>query len=245
MKKSLKNLFVLSLLFSTFACQNATFTKEQISEVTKEHQMIYVWSLNAILNQENKVSDFVFGGEEKNAIYVEDFRAALKDWWGVNNKNDLLSTINKLQNGKGHHQDFMRDYKGFFDITEEQFQKNLKNNPDYNDIDNLLWKNKTFYKEKGILGWDIVRTTALIGWGYQAEYLTMEEAYELSIITGTAVQKNFNSYKELSDNYLTGYLFWTQDYNKYNENVTKVKLLLEDPESAWNIFPSDYDLSKK
>ncbi len=244
--KTLPYLYLLLIAFTTFSCKKEnTLTTATIKEVTKEHQMIYVWSLNAILNQENEMSDFIFGGEEKNLAHTADYKASLKEWWEVNSKKDLEESINTLIGGRMHHPAFMEEYDGFFDISEAQFQQSLKDNPEYQDLDRILWNNKTLFKTKGILAWDIVRATALIGWGYQAGYLTMDEAYLLSLAAGTAAQQKFTSHTELYENYLAGYLYWSRDKAAYDKRAATVAALLKDTNSAWNIFPFDYDMTKK
>ncbi|MFV0305626.1 MAG: DUF1266 domain-containing protein [Moheibacter sp.] len=241
--KKIFSLIFISLLF--LSCQSDKPNKEELLEVTKEHQMVYAWALNAILNYENSVSNFIFSGEEKNALYKSEYRKALVKWWDIKSGIDLKSSIEALQNGQMHNQAFLNDYKDFFNFTEEDLKVYLNKNKEYNAIDNLVWSKKEQLQDKGIIAWDLVRAIGLVGWGYQADYLTDNEAYDYCLSISKKVQNNFSSYEEMAGNYLVGYFFWTMDEAAYNERKEIANDILKDPNSAWNTFPFDYDITKR
>ncbi|MFV0541017.1 MAG: DUF1266 domain-containing protein [Aestuariibaculum sp.] len=241
MKKILL-LTLTSLLF--FNCKSDKPNKEELLKVTKEHQMVYAWALNAILNYENSASDFIFSGEEKKTIHKSEYRKALVKWWNVKSGIDLKASIDALQNGQMHNQTFLGDYRDFFNFTEADLKAYLKENKEYNAIDNLVWSKKEQLQDKGIIAWDLVRAIGLIGWGYQADYLTDSEAYDYCLNISKKIQNNFSSYEEMADNYLVGYFFWTMDEAAYNKRKEIANNILKDSNSAWNTFPFNYDTTK-
>ena len=234
------------LLFSSlFGCKNDQITKDSITTVTKENQLIYVWSLNAILNNQNGASNVIFGGEKKTRRNESVYKDALNEWWEITDKNSLITTIENLTNGNMHHIGFKNDFSEFLNGSETEFKNDLLEAPDYKDLLEELWKNKKSLKQKGIIAWDQIRAVGIIGWGYQAGYLTKEEAYNYSISVGTKLQQNFGSYQEMIVNYNIGYFTWSNDLVAYNTRNVSASVLYKNPSALWNIFPFNYDLSKK
>ncbi len=82
MKKVILSILGCGILWS---CNSDKKTKEDVlNNVTQENQMVYAWSLNAILNSENGASDFIHGGEKNAHLYKNDYQKALKEWWECN-----------------------------------------------------------------------------------------------------------------------------------------------------------------
>tara|TARA_B110000046_G_scaffold27931_1_gene28510 strand:- start:3026 stop:3871 length:846 start_codon:yes stop_codon:yes gene_type:complete len=243
MTLTIKKIGAIILTCFALSCTEAP-NKEKLQKVTKDNQMLYVWSLNAILNKENHVTDFVFGGVEKSTLYSAMHKESLKEWWDIDSKKSLLESVSLLTEGQMHHAGFMEDYNGFFDLSEEEYQQNLKDYPKYNTLDTLIWENKTQFKEHGIIAWDIIRASGLIGMGYQSGYITYDESYALCLKVGEALQHHFTNYEDMADNYVTGYFFWSFDEKDYNARRRAANSLLKNEDSAWNIFPFDFDMTR-
>ncbi|MFV0476860.1 MAG: DUF1266 domain-containing protein [Parahaliea sp.] len=242
---TLKALIFLPLATLAGCGSEKILTKNDIANVNQDHQMVYVWSMNAILNYENSTSDFIFSGEPKRPENQAAYKGALQQWWSINNKLQFKNTMRSLENGEMHHKAFMHAYEGFFEFSEADFQENLTANPEYNAIDKLVWANREAFKEKGLLAWDLVRAIGILGWGYQAGYASKEEAYAYCLRIAQKVQANFSSHAEMADNYIAGYLYWSMDEGAYEERKKIMNTILDNKHSAWNVFPFDYSLDKK
>ncbi len=236
----------LLIFASLFGCKkNDKITKESITTVTKEKQMIFVWSFNAILNKQNGAYNDIFGGEIKIKENEASYKEALNEWWDITDKNSLLTSINDLTNGNMHHQTFKDDFTSFLNGSEADFQNELKETPEYKDLMQELWENKTTLKQKGIIAWDQIRAIGIIGWGYQAGYITLDEAYSFCLNVGSKLQANFGSYEAMITNYNIGYFIWANNLVDYNTRKAAAITIFKNPSSLWNIFPFEYDLSKK
>jgi hypothetical protein len=100
----------------------------------------------------------------------------------------------------------------------------------------LKWKNKS-----GV-AWDLCRSTHLICNGYSAGFITADEAWPLLLKNAWQVQTSFNSWHEMSDNFLDGREI---GYGFRDPQFDAAVSLLNDahePNSPWNQLPWNTDL---
>jgi len=235
------------ILFFVISCGNLgkPSKEELVQNVNQENQMIYVWSLNAILNKENTANNFIYGGEKENHTYQNDYQKALKEWWDISNRFDCKTTVEQLIAGKMHNEQFQMEFENFFTMSETEFEQTIKNETKYKALYQQLKDNKETLQKNGIIAWDLVRASSIIAWGYNARYFNKRQAYQYSLEVGKAIQENFNSYSEMSENYLLGYFYWSNDVNQFNKRMKTRQELLDNSSSVWNLFPFKYDMSPK
>ena len=61
---------------------------------------------------------------------------------------------------------------------------------------------------ESILFWDYSRAISILGWGYIAGYITIDEYLYQSVPIGLLIQKEYGSWEEAGKNYLIGYKYW-------------------------------------
>lgn len=236
----------LMIFVTLFGCnKNKEFTKESIATVTKQNQLVFIWSFNALLNQKNGGSNRIFGGEVNTTENDSSYREVLGEWWDITDKKSLETTIVALTNGNVHNTSFKTDFTAILNGSKIEFQKELLISPEYKELMIELWKNKTSLKQHGIIAWDQIRAIGIIGWGYQAGYISKDEAYSFCMKVGSKLQSYFKSYDEMIANYNLGRFFWSNNVGEYNTDKIMILDLLNDPTCIWNVFPFDYDLSRK
>ena len=71
---------------------------------------------------------------------------------------------------------------------------------------------KDFFKlgKKSLVGWDMIRYIHLCRWGALAGYMSEEEAWNRIKPVAQKLQKTFDSWEDLGDNYLIGRRFWNK-----------------------------------
>ena len=88
---------------------------------------------------------------------------------------------------------------------------------------------------KGILAWDYCRYVSLCRWGYVVGFLEEKEAWDKILYIAPLLQKTFNSWAEMGENYIIGFKYWGgRRENQYSKTYQK---LTEDPASTWNLHP--------
>jgi hypothetical protein len=104
---------------------------------------------------------------ERKPEYIEKEKESLKQWWGVSNREDLLSKLKWVDEGGGHRNLWkeMSEIKTDADaavfkakypkIEQEAFDRKLE----------IVRKYDKTFGTKGILGWDYCRLIALCRWG--------------------------------------------------------------------------------
>jgi hypothetical protein len=98
--------------------------------------------------------------------------------------------------------------------------------------------------DKSILTWDYGRLIFLCRWGYMCGYITEEEAWTIIIEIARMLQKQFDSWEDLGQNYIIGRQFWF--YEEMQKEGYKFEdafqRLVDMPSSPWNMYPWDMDL---
>ncbi len=93
-------------------------------------------------------------------------------------------------------------------------------------------------KEKNILAWDYARYIALCRWGYQAGYITEDEEWQKIMPVARLLQKTFDSWDDLGQDYLIGRKYMSYD-GKFSDNYlfeAAYKHLCTDKSSLWHRY---------
>ncbi|SIT28382.1 Protein of unknown function [Filimonas lacunae] len=217
----------------------------------------------------NAVSDLTY--EEKWAIacgadlafangqYLNDIatglgkqacRQLLSDWWDIDSAEELVETIEWLQE-EGHRlqydticqalntisvkesKTFLRSYAVNNEEEEEAVMEKLRNTRDALEL----------FREKQIIGsteqpdaliWDFARIINLCRGGFDAGYLPKQQALQYIVHCIPAIKSTYSSWKELSVAYQFARCVWNGvDVDSVALFQEGMKTLLSSPESPW------------
>jgi hypothetical protein len=199
------------------------------------------WALatSAILTEANEQRHDLLAGGRPTAAEVATWKASLREWWGVRNRNDLLRTLVWVE-AAGHRRRF------------EKMGASLPSgsgsdrDPDYARQMALVRTHYARLGKKSLLGWDYGRFVSLCRWGYLVGYLSEDEAWQWIMPKARELQKTFDSWADLGENYLIGREFWS-----LQETATQgwryraaYQRLLTNPDSPWVRIPWTLELGK-
>lgn len=155
-----------------------------------------------------------------DAGQVEKVQEYLEDTWDITNRKSAISTINSLleRGTRAKYDKFIRKMKKDGYLEQSELSMIL-------DIPDREAKEKDFryqgayraYTELGECGidaWDYCRAMRLAGLSYVAGYFTIEESLDQCLPIAQQLQKEFDSWEELTDSYRYGYMFWVQSSKK-------------------------------
>lgn len=206
------------------------------------------WALatSAILFERNRDRHDTLGGREPTPTNREDVQRLLSEWWGVTDRETLLKTLEWIEKG-GHRREFNGMGASIESLSSEQFQELLTNAQGHQEVSHRVQFVKQYYPKlwpKSLLGWDYGRYVALARWGYFVGYLTEEEAWGRIMPAAHQLQRAFDSWKELGENYLIGREFWSLEETRRNGQLYRdiYAKLMDDPGSPWNRYPWQLDL---
>ena len=203
---------------------------------------------SAILWETNKDRHDLLGIQAQTPEQFKRAKQILSEWWGVTNKETLIETMRWVKD-EGDRKHFEQLGAFVESLSDKQFQQRLAavkdNEQEYRDLQLV----KEHYKKlgpKSLLAWDYGRYVALARWGYQAGYLTEAEAWERIMPAARTLQKTYDSWADLGENYLLGREFWSVEQTKRNGHLYRVAYtrLLNDTRSPWKRYPWDTDLGR-
>ncbi|MCL2254766.1 MAG: DUF1266 domain-containing protein, partial [Lachnospiraceae bacterium] len=209
----------------------AQITQSPDSEITPEDYISWTLGCAAVLAYNNDLDPHIFGMREKNIQNTLSERSELIESWSCNNREDLIATIKRMTDA-GHNEKFI-ELAGYLSFLSNKQLDELIAESDYegaNKIRITLELSKK-WGTRGIKAWDLFRMLHLASWGYVADYLTMQEAYDLSVPVIEQLLGYFYSWDEAYENYLDGYAFWRGDNSKgssYSYRVSIYELLKDD-----------------
>lgn len=138
-------------------------------------------------------------------------RDALSRSWNVTGREDLIDTVQSMTL-LGHNQTFREmaaDVKTRSEAERTAISEASDAWPAY------MWEFTETVDEKwgdkGILAWDLFRMSNLVQWGYNAGYITYEEALSLLEPAAKRLCETFSSWDEAYENYLDGYAWWGRE----------------------------------
>lgn len=144
-------------------------------------------------------------GTQKSSILRE-----LNNSWGINNKEELLATLEELKNGL---------HQTKFEKCRKAVEENGGKDADTNTIDlakygvdkkdvNFVIQNFGKISTTGIKAWDYARYANNVNMAQGAQLLTESECDELMKSLLTTVRANYNDWKSYFDDFDMGRRFW-------------------------------------
>ena len=186
---------------------------------------------------------------ERKPEYIEKEKESLKQWWGVSNREDLLSKLKWVDEDGGHRNLWkeMSEIRNDADaavfkakypkIEQEAFDRKLE----------IVRKYDKTFGTKGILGWDYCRLIALCRWGVYSDYITKDEAWRKMMPAARVLQRDFKSWEDLGLNYVVARKFWSQEETRNSGDAFEANFqkLIKDPKSEWSKIPWNTNLAPK
>lgn len=196
----------------------------------------------------------ILGGNIRTPWITKGIRYNLKRSWDILDREDLLKRVEHLKmHGSRWIETVDLDswekvpwllslygtYKSEISSMKQELEE-LKDDGEYgSSVDNLEYLIQsvdtygTNIEKNDFLAWDYIRAIHLLWWGYVAEFLTEDEAFDMMKPFAQKLQEQFDSWDEMSANYMAGRGYW--DYDKIDQQFLEKdrQALLHDTESPW------------
>lgn len=199
-----------------------------------------------ILTERNNASHSLLGGRKRTPSSVKKLTKSLKKWWGIENRQDFIDTLQWIHDG-GHRKEFMEINDKISEIPSDKLsavKMYMERDPEkYNKfIVAINYQNEL--QNKGIFAWDYSRYVSLCGWGFIVGYITEEEAWTKIMPVAKLLQSTFESWSEFGKNFVAGREFWSWSNTQRNgeKTIKAYKKLLESSASPWVNLPWDLEL---
>jgi len=175
------------------------------------------WALgcSAVFAVANGHDPYKFGMFEKNAANATIARYILHDSWNCDNRDDLIKTVLQMTTS-GHNESFAEAYSVTSLLSDQDIkmlmEKNFEDDKDKNTVLMVLLT-KTLgdkWGDKQLKAWDWFRMIHLVGWGYVAGFIELQEAYDYMAPVIERINSTFSSWDDAVGNYLDGYAWWSQ-----------------------------------
>ena len=221
-------------------------TGESYTPPTQE-QKLWALATCAVLTESNRRRHDMLGGCERGPKEIKAWQDSLAKWWGDNNREDLLGTLNWIEEG-GHRREFdeiARDLSAATPAQLANIRIRIAANPSISNKVEIVLKYKDEFGRKSLAAWDYDRYVSLCGWGYIAGYLSEEEAWQRIMPVARLLQKTFASWKDLGNNHVVGREFWSWKHTQEGGDLTRqcYEKLLTDLSSPWVLLKWETDLS--
>ncbi|MCD6174432.1 MAG: right-handed parallel beta-helix repeat-containing protein [Planctomycetes bacterium] len=217
-------------------------------DITDEQMKRWILGCSSVLWERNRDGFDTLAGKELNKLNIESQKASISEWWGIEDRESLLKCLYGLTQRGGHNDDFIRDGRRVYKMTDEEleaFLEQYKSRPQKCNEYRIAHQYYQALGEKGILAWETTRYMCLCRWGYLCGWLDEQTAWELMIPIARHLQQQFGSWEEMGQNYLIGRHYWSLKHFKDGKELYDEALcrLLEMPSSPWNKYPWNLDLS--
>ncbi len=173
-----------------------------------------------------------------NDAIVRREKRTLSEWWGVNNRSELLEMIRVTRTGC-HNPRWLAIHKTLKEGGDVSVHNKRNSQSDFDVAVALVKEHGDQYGDRGILAWDLGRCISLCRWGYICGYITEAEAWELMMPAARLLQANYRSWDQMAQEYLVGRQFWNNTiYREGEYKLLGIKYrLLHDPNSPWVKLP--------
>jgi hypothetical protein len=218
-------------------------TAEKNESPPTPEQKEWALALGAMLAKTNHERLDLLGGGERSPEAQQFDQELLSRGWGIKNRKDLLDTLTWIQRG-GHRKAF-NDMAAMLAGPGEQRKVENYADPVMRNRVTLVLQFNSLAAGNSIAAWDFGRYVNLCSWGYQAGYLSEDEAWQKIMPVARTMQRNFHSWETFGGKYLTGRNFWSGSAR--DDTAQRVFLaytqLVHDADSPWQQIPWDLDLT--
>ena len=215
----------------TSAPEEEVFLEEELpvyQALVLSHGEIEDWALgcSAIIATRNYFSSYQFCMLERSELNTAVTKQILAQDWGCTGRSDLLDILD-IMIDHGHSVEFAEDYSQVSSMSDEEFEAYIER---LGGIDRYMWPLTRTLGEKWdtklIRAWDWFRVIHIIEWAYVAEFIEIEEVYELMTPVIERLYASFSSWEEATENYLDGYAWWSRTDVSLSDSEYKRRLLV-------------------
>lgn len=155
----------------------------------------------------------VFEPTEDNVAYVREY---LRNTWNISDRTSAIDTMNSLleYGSRSGYRDFVEkmEQNGWFELSGKEVSAKIASG----EVAGKELRYRGAYDayqefgEKGIDAWDYCRLIRIAGNCYVAGYITLEECMDQCLPVARELQREFDSWEEVNQSYLYGYMYWAQ-----------------------------------
>lgn len=225
--------------------------KEQGAVEDLPQTILWFNATYAPLTYSNGCNWRLVGGWEPTEENSEITKTLLQSSWNVKDRETGLETVKNLIQ-KGHrgkcreYTDQMAEW-GLLDLGEEEFIQQIIEKDVGNELGRYAvayYMYKSRIEPEYMVAWDLCRVNQLYADYYLCGYMTYEEAMDASLTNSLKLQELYDSWEEMMDGYMTGYMFWQGDLMLTDDSPTKERYhyyeILKDMENGpytldWNM----------
>ena len=207
------------------------------------------WALacGAVLNERNGDRHDTLLPCDRTKSNVKRWEKIIYEYWAVKDREDLLDSLLWLEEG-GRRVVFEKLGRFIQGLSDDQYTQLVElKSYDIEELNRIQYARKYYEKlgGKSILGCDYTRYICLCRWGYLLGFLTEQEAWERIIPSARMLQKKFDSWEDLGQNYLIGRRFCSYESTQEEGWLLDdaFQRLLDMRSSPWNKYPWDMDLT--
>jgi hypothetical protein len=231
------------------------FLYNSLAAMDLTQKQLWAIALTGIMSERNRSNHNTLNSSAINNINKNIWLEVLRRDWGINNRNELLDTLNVMEND-GHASSLkliqqiiseeivsaIREKENILVITKENIYELSTRH--YNYL-YFAYSNWDKFKNRTILAWDLGRNIALCRWGYDVGFLIEEEAWEKIVYYAKLIQPLYNSWEEYGYDYYMGRVFWASGFGeaaRYDTETYPIYQKLIDNNGLWHNLEWNIDL---
>ena len=202
------------------------------------------WALaaDALLSKANSgTNDRLDEGRSQNENTVTIIQTFLAKTGQITNRTDLLAKLQWLEEGGDRiaFETMGRRISAMSDAAYASFLQYLQQQPTELQQAKLIRGSYGQLGKAGLTGYDFSRYILLCRWGYDAHYLSEQEAWKLIMPAAIIIQHAYTSWKEIGENYLFGRELFCPELSRKDGNrfITLQHKLCTDKNSPWLNIP--------
>ncbi|NRT29264.1 hypothetical protein B0I68_002869 [Clostridium beijerinckii] len=195
--------------------------------------MRFIIAAGANTYQNAECSRVDVGGNPANSWAKKHMRKLLVSGWNVKSTEDLRETISWLFN-EGHNKECMELVERYKENPEFLENKKLFKTKQRN-MNTIMDTIAKKIEKQGILAWDLCRVCNVAGWGFLAQYITYEEAIQISVDACEILQASYTSWDDMMESYFLGLWYWCEDYTTTQNRMGWYESSKKNSESIYNI----------
>jgi parallel beta-helix repeat protein len=197
------------------------------------------WALAccAVMAQRDGMRHDLLGSDVRTPETVEAHKQRMSKAWGIADKATLLAKLAAIGDA-GYRKDFESEAAPLRLVDDAGFQKRVdaEKDPERQKHLTLLRNAAQHYEKKSMLGYDLNNYIALCRWGFLVGYLTETEAWDLIMPKAQLLQKTFESFEEVGENYNIGVQLSIPDKEFQKDTQTAFDEVSKDVASPWHKY---------
>lgn len=197
------------------------------------------WALAvcAVMMRRDGLRDDLLASDVRSPETIAAHKTRMKQAWGISDKETLMTKL-KLVEESGYRKEFESQAASLRLVDDAGFQKQIsaERDPERRRTMSLMRSASQRYDKKSMLGYDMCNYIALCRWGYLVGYLDESAAWDLIMPKAQLLQKSFDSFEEISENYDVGVQLSIPDKALRTDTQAAFDELRKDTASPWRKY---------